>query len=375
MGRYAGRFVVDTHVHAQRAIIKFAERGIKTPTIGGMYSDVGSSTWVDNTGRLFYDMERYGIDVCIIQSGGLGRGMDVDMDMKIAEKYPGKFAVLCYPTTLHNKAILGKAKWSVEGAAAEMEKRLKTGKYAGIGQGLPLSEGTEFRVFTRGEQRKRTEFLSDREKLERGRVFYDLAAKYKVAAAWTAADLKLLEQLVSEYPDVPTVMQLVGYSMAASREVMWELCQIASSNKNLYLEMGGAPAELYEIPLSDPNVGPTQIVFGTDWGSSHHIYSQPGRAIRGGNFTSQGTWIHKWGPPRYQPDYWGWALHQIDKLRDVLTQDELNLILGGNAARIFKLDVPYTRLFPEGRVDLWGTEWEKYSPYIPRDQVKEKFEG
>jgi len=375
MGRYAGRFVVDTHVHAQRAVLKFAERGIKTPTIGGMYTDQGTSTWLDNTGRLLYDMERYGIDVCIIQGGGLGRGMDSDLDLKIAEQHPGKFAVLCYPTTLLNKAMRGKAKWSVEAAVKETEQRLKTGKYAGLGQGLATAEGPEFRVWTRGEKRKKAEFLSETERLDRCRLFFDLAVKYKVALAWTAPDLKLLEQLLAEYPEVPTVQQLVGYSMAASREFIWELCQIASSHKNLYLEMGSAPAELYEIPLSDPNVGPTQIVFGTDWGSSHHIYSQPGRPIRGGSFTSQATWIQKWGPPRYQPDYWGWGLHQIDKLRDILTQDELNLILGGNAARIFKLDVPYTRLFPEGRVDLWGIEWEKYSPYIPREQVKEKFEG
>ena len=41
--------------------------------------------------------------------------------------------------------------------------------------------------------------------------------------------------------------------------------------------------------------------------------------------------------PTYQPDWWGWMLHQIDKLRDMLSQDEINLILGGNAARIWDL--------------------------------------
>ncbi|HEX9910681.1 MAG TPA: hypothetical protein VGA86_07345, partial [Desulfatiglandales bacterium] len=105
---------------------------------------------------------------------------------------------------------------------------------------------------------------------------------------------------------------------------------------------------------------------------SHHIYSQPGRPIRGEPFTSYVDWIRKWGAARYQTDFWGWALHQIDKLRDTLTQDELNLILGGNAARIFKLDVPFTRLFVEGRVDLWGIDWEKSVPFIPQDQVKKK---
>ena len=35
--------------------------------------------------------------------------------------------------------------------------------------------------------------------------------------------------------------------------------------------------------------------------------------------------------PTYQIDWWGWSLHQIDRLRDWVTQDEINLILGGNA--------------------------------------------
>jgi hypothetical protein len=82
--------------------------------------------------------------------------------------------------------------------------------------------------------------------------------------------------------------------------------------------------------------------------------------------------IPKWGAVRYQTDWWGWSLHQIDKLRDILTQDEINLILGGNAARIFRLDVPYTRLFPEGRLDLWGVDVDKYSPFIPPEQIKKK---
>jgi predicted TIM-barrel fold metal-dependent hydrolase len=168
---------------------------------------------------------------------------------------------------------------------------------------------------------------------------------------------------------------LVGHGDRASRTKIESLCILAGRAKNVYLEMGLAPAELYEIPLSDPNVGPTQIVFGTDWGASHHIYSQPGRPIRGQAFTSYADWIGKWGAARYQTDYWGWSLHQIHKLRDTLTQDELNLILGGNAARVFKLDVPYTRLFPEGRVDLWGVEWEKTVPFLPKDQIKKRYKS
>ena len=32
-------------------------------------------------------------------------------------------------------------------------------------------------------------------------------------------------------------------------------------------------------------------------------------------------------------------------------------------------------IFPEGRMDIWGVHWEKHTPFIPREQVKKKFEG
>ncbi len=352
MGRYAGRFVVDTHVHVQRASLKFKERGIK-PSIKEMYSQVAEVTWWDNSARCLYDMERYGIDACIIMCGGLARGMDSDLDVKIAEQHPGRFAVLCYPTTFLKKCSRGEVKWSIEGALKETEQRLKTGKYKGIGQGLPITESWAFEwLWATKEEKKKAEFLTEAEALDRYRMFYDLAEKYEVVVAGAPHEEKILDQLLAEYPEVPTVMQLVGRHEGGDLQV---LCNIATRHKNLYLEMGQAPAEIYEIPLSDPNIGPSQIVHGTDWGASHHVYSQPGRGLRGGSYTSCVDWIRKWGPPPYQTDYWGWSLHQIDRLRDTLTQDEINLILGGNAARIFKLDVPYTRLFPEeGRPDLWG---------------------
>ncbi|MEN3284334.1 MAG: hypothetical protein V7607_5474 [Solirubrobacteraceae bacterium] len=57
------------------------------------------------------------------------------------------------------------------------------------------------------------------------------------------------------------------------------------------------------------------------------------------------TWRPRFptGIPHYQVDYWGWSLRELTSLR--ISQDDMNLVLAGNAARIFKLDVPFTRLF------------------------------
>jgi hypothetical protein len=86
-------------------------------------------------------------------------------------------------------------------------------------------------------------------------------------------------------------------------------------------------------------------LWGTDWGASMQIYSQLGRVP-----PSYPVQLRKEGIPHYQVDYRGWSLRELTSLR--IAQDDMNLILGGNAARIFKLDVPFTRLFrpPSDRV-------------------------
>ena len=55
------------------------------------------------------------------------------------------------------------------------------------------------------------------------------------------------------------------------------------------------------------------------------------------------------GLPAHQPDYWGANQRQLLKfaLDTDLPQDDLNLILGGNAARLLDLDVPHSRMFPD----------------------------
>lgn len=372
MGRYAGRFVVDIHCHAQRAAVRFAERGVKVPSTHDLYAGVAEVTWFDNSERLLYDMERYGFDMCILMSGGLARGMDNDLDAELVKRHPDRFAALAYPTTLLRATTQGKTKWTVQAALKETEERLKSGNYRGIGQGLPITESGSFgNLFASGAEKRKVESLSLAETLDRCRAFMALAEKYGVAVAGLPHDEQIIGQLGAEFPKVPVIIQLVGWGRRAAAAKVRELCEVAGPLGNVYLEMGLAPAALWEIALSDPNMGATKVIFGTDWGAAHYVYSQPGRPIRGEAFTSYVDWIDKWGPVRYQSDFWGWSLHQIDKLRDAITQDEINLILGGNAARIFKLEVPYSRLFPEARPDLWGVRWERYSKFLPDEQVKQ----
>jgi hypothetical protein len=76
-------------------------------------------------------------------------------------------------------------------------------------------------------------------------------------------------------------------------------------------------------------------------------------------FFNKMTWPSQNDPKElpYQPDWYGWATHQIHRLKDLnlATQDQINLIVGGNAARIYNLPTPkpFDEMFAHGRPDLY----------------------
>ena len=123
---------------------------------------------------------------------------------------------------------------------------------------------------------------------------------------------------------------------------MDDALQVAASFDNVYLETGLYWAELYEKPLADPNIGPRKLIWGTDWGASIVVYSRAGQ-----HPLSYADQIKSWGAPDHQSDIFGWSLRQVDKMANKLdlSQDDLNLILGGNAVRLFGIEMPHTRLF------------------------------
>jgi predicted TIM-barrel fold metal-dependent hydrolase len=138
--------------------------------------------------------------------------------------------------------------------------------------------------------------------------------------------------IAAAFPDV-TLIYDHGGIQAGSWERFYEEClTVIAANDNVHVETGLWWRELYEKPLMDPNIGPSKLLWGTDWGASMQIYSQLGRFP-----PSYAVQLRGEGIPHHQVDYWGWSLRELTSVR--IAQDDMNLILGGNAARIFDLDV------------------------------------
>lgn len=150
----------------------------------------------------------------------------------------------------------------------------------------------------------------------------------------------LAHDIAAAYPDVPIILHHGGMQGGLSEMYMEAAFEVAAAHSNVYLETGMYWAELYERPLSDPNIGVEKLLWGTDWGASIPVQWRPKMYP-----TTYFDQNRQQGLPTHQIDYFGWSLRQLDKLD--IPQDDLNLILGGNAIRIFKLEdrLPLTRLF------------------------------
>ncbi len=341
-----GRFIIDTHVHAQRhaAGKELKKLGADNPKKAD-YRDLSkvmrNLTTYDNSERLLYDMKCYDVDMCILCSAF---GMNNEINVQLVEKYPDKFRALCCAKETADKARAGEIEWTIEAACEELDRHLSTGKFIGIGEGAP---GHPLHMQTR-----RT--IDQSERMDQLRKVMDVARKHKVPARVHTGSPGMypipftywpenwnpywIHDLAGEYPDVTIIFEHGGMQGGDMEDLVDQCVQVASNHDNVYLETGLYWTELYHKALKNPNVGPEKLIWGTDWGASQPVQTRPG--VHPETFVMQ---VHKHGVVAHQSDIMGWSLRQLSRLN--ISQDDLNLILGGNALRIYNIDFPLTRMF------------------------------
>jgi predicted TIM-barrel fold metal-dependent hydrolase len=340
------RFIIDTHVHAQRhaAGPEFKKLGLDDPK-KIQYKDLAGlmphlKTY-ENSKRLLYDMDRYGVDMCILHPAF---GMSNDLNLQLVEKYPDKFVALAAAKETAEKAMAGKVEWSIDAAVQELDALLSTGKFVGIGEGMPARPPVPGLNKT----------YSQTERMDELRKVMDVARKHKIPVrVHTGSPMgyqitytrwpenwhpNWVRDLAAEYPDVPIIFDHGGMQGGRSEHLVEECIEVAANNDNVFLETGMYWTDLYYKALSDPNVGPEKLMWGTDWGASIPIQTQLG--TRPQTFAAQ---VHKHGILPHQSDIMGWSLKQVSRLD--ISQDDMNLILAGNALRVFKIDFPLSRMF------------------------------
>jgi hypothetical protein len=135
-----GRFVVDTHVHAQRFAAGPQLSKMSPRADGTRYSDLAQAIRrieaFDNSPRLLYDMGCYRVDKCVLLPAF---GMSNEINVALVEKYPDKFVACCQAmktATRHpGRGIVRRRR------PRRTDKLLATGKFVGIGEARPRTAG------------------------------------------------------------------------------------------------------------------------------------------------------------------------------------------------------------------------------------------
>jgi len=343
-----GRFIVDSHVHAQRHAVgpEFKKQGLDDIKKIG-YEDLAKvmpkiSTY-DNSKRLLYDMECYGVDMCILCSAF---GMNNEINVELVEKYPDKFRALAYPKETSDRALSGETEWTMESAVKELDQLLSTGKFVGTGEGMPSNPSWMHIQKT----------ISQTERMDELRLVMNLARKHQVPVrvhtgspmgypiAYTFWPENFhpfwIRDLAAEYPEVPIIFDHGGMQGGRWERLVEECIQVAANHDNVYLETGLYWTELYYKALREPNVGPEKLMWGTDWGASIPVHTQLDSHPQ-----TYAVQKRREGIVPHQVDIMGWSLKQVSRLN--ISQDDMNLILGGNALRVYKIEFPITRMFRE----------------------------
>jgi len=376
-----GRFVVWTHIHTLK---------IQTPDLTdprtrenvelGLYGGyLGLNEFYDNSGLILHDMERCGIDMAILLPSLLGTRNE--QHAALAEKYPDKFRACCMDTELQKSVWKGEAEWTIEACVKELDTALATGKYVGIGEVVAhyfnyMGRKGPVHLPTGGwVPPVDAANYTFEERLNELRQIAALAAKYNVPMyfheyTWMFPfnQWQLLVRLLIEYPQVTYIIAHGGYEVYMGEQLgkQWikEACHYAGwmGDRNVFLECAQWPAEYWEIALKDPNIGPSRMIWGGESGSVPCVMTP---------MTKSAVTLKGWPFPSHTNNYFGQALTELRKVKamGLIPQDDFDLILGGNAARLFKLPVPYECMFPEGRLDLYGLDYTKFRPFVPREQV------
>ena len=379
--RSIARFVVDTHCHISTLYQPATKEGWDMVERGEWTGLVEELESYDNSALTIYDMDRYGVDMAVLLPSITGTTNE--SQAKIVKKHPDRFRACCSDQTTVLNAKRGKEPWTFKAALKEVEKALKTGNFVGVGEFSPGAFARSIQL--PGAEGK----CSFEERVEEWAALCELGVKYDVPLIvhdqflrpkdWYLKDL--LVKISEMNPDAKIVQAhgAVQVKGATGLDAMREMYEAVGDLDNVYMETGGWCEKQFEIAF-EAGVTANHLMWGHDYGNvpQYIIRKNVGQwgpmpeGLEYRNTMSKMMFGYKNWPsvPTYQSDFYGWGMRTVDRIGDWLTQDEINLIMGGTAAKLYKLTVPYPRMFPEGRPDIFGDKWEESIPYLPDEQIE-----
>lgn len=338
-----GRFVFDGHIHCGKKDHASEESKIK-----GVHSQVEEA---DNSDMILLDMDIYGIDMGLLLPSMIGTTNELHAD--IVRRHPDRFRTMCVDTQTRMNAAMGIKAWNIDDALKEIDTALSWGPdiCVGIGEIAPGSLGCPRERPTRAERFKEWCAIAELT------THYDVPVYFHDYCSMNMEDpFTMISSVCQKYPGFKVIIAHGGGQKAYDIE---RACYVAGLYEHIYLETGYWRAEYYEYALKSYEVGASKLIWGGGDTGSRIWYPQAtmpnmARTEPTRVWFNRNNWEHGDREVCYQPDYYGWSTHQIHRLKDLelCTQDEINLIIGGNAARLYKLKLNPLYTFCYNRPDL-----------------------
>ncbi|MCD7767312.1 MAG: amidohydrolase [Oscillospiraceae bacterium] len=338
-----GRFVVDGHIHPGKK-----DHASDDSKIKGVNAQVEEA---DNSDMILLDMDAYGIDMGIILPSMIGTTNALHADM--VRRHPDRFRSMCVDTKTRLAAAKGEKEWNINDAIKELDEALSLGPdiMVGIGEIAPGSLGCPRERPTRAQRFKEWCTIAE------------LATHYDVPCYFhdyshinMEAPLTMMSSVLQKYPGFKLI---IAHGGGQTEDDIKSACYLAGLFEHVYLETGYWCAEYYEYALKNYQIGASKLIWGGGDTGSRIWYpqaTQPGLSRIDPTFIwyNRNNWALGDRELCYQPDYYGWSTHQIHRLKDMelCTQDEINLIIGGNAARLYKIKLDPRYTFCYNRPDL-----------------------
>ena len=313
------RFVVDAHVHSLRfrpGLLKAGEEW----SYRSLEQKIYTSQPFDNTPQLLRDMAKHGVDFCLISSAF---NMRNDMILEQVKQHPQRFRGLCNCAEMLRRVQAGEGEFDIQQAADEIDGWLAHAEFAGIGEAYLFPSHSDFRPLDQCLE-DTCRFMEVARKHKKPILFHTGFIRYPTVRL-RLVDPIWIDDLACIFPDVPIVIGHMGVQAGWYRTFPENALMVAARHPQVYLETSQAPSDLIERAYLDPHIGPSKIMFGSDYGASIS-YARVGDTTMAVTAT----------PPTYLPDHFAWNLKQVMDIR--MTEDERDLVLGLNAARVFGID-------------------------------------
>ena len=338
-----GRFVVDGHIHPGKK-----DHAAEDSKIYGVNAQVEEA---DNSDMILLDMDVYGVDMGIILPSMIGTTNELHFEM--VRKNPTRFRSMCVDTKTRMAAAKGEKEWNINDAIKELDEALSVGPdiCVGIGEIAPGSLGCPRQRPTRAERFKEWCAIAELA------THYDVPVYFHDYSHISMEDpFSMIANVCQKYPGFKVIIAHGGGQLP---EDINRACYLAGLFEHIYLETGYWRAEYYEMALKNYQLGASKLIWGGGDTGSRVWYMQntmPGYKYTPANWIwfNRNNWKSGNRELSYQPDYYGWSTHQVHRLKDLdlCTQDEINLIIGGNAVRLYKIKLDPRYTFCYDRPDL-----------------------